>query len=72
MLKDTVKTKNEIVDWIREYFEQNGKGCKAVIGISGGKGLQYCGSAVRGGPRQRQSGRRADAQRRAERYFRLR
>ena len=37
MLKDPVKTKNEIVEWIREYFEQNGKGCKAVIGISGGK-----------------------------------
>ena len=37
MLKDPVKTKNEIVEWIRQYFEQNGKGCKAVIGISGGK-----------------------------------
>ena len=37
MLKDPVKTKNEIVQWIRDYFEENGKGCKAVIGISGGK-----------------------------------
>ena len=37
MLKDPVKTKNEIVEWIRNYFEENGKGCKAVIGISGGK-----------------------------------
>ncbi|HAB94596.1 MAG TPA: NAD(+) synthase [Lachnospiraceae bacterium] len=37
MLKDPVRTKNEIVDWIRNYFEENGKGCKAVIGISGGK-----------------------------------
>ena len=37
MLKDPVKTKNEIVKWIRDYFEENGKGCKAVIGISGGK-----------------------------------
>ena len=37
MLKDPVKTKNEMVEWIREYFEENGKGCKAVIGISGGK-----------------------------------
>ena len=37
MLKDPVKTKNEIVEWIRKYFEENGKGCKAVIGISGGK-----------------------------------
>jgi NAD+ synthase len=30
------KVKNEIVEWIREWFEQNGKGCNAVIGISGG------------------------------------
>lgn len=37
MLKDPVRTKNEIVEWIRNYFEENGKGCKAVIGISGGK-----------------------------------
>lgn len=37
MLKDPVKTKNEIVNWIREYFDKNGRGCKAVIGISGGK-----------------------------------
>ena len=29
--------KNRIVDWIREWFEINGKGCNAVIGISGGK-----------------------------------
>jgi NAD+ synthase len=25
------------VNWIREWFEQNGKGCNAVLGISGGK-----------------------------------
>ena len=25
------------VQWIREWFEQNGKGCNAVVGISGGK-----------------------------------
>ena len=25
MLKDPVKTKNEIVQWIRDYFEENGK-----------------------------------------------
>lgn len=34
---DAVKIKNECVEWIREFFEQNGKGCNAVIGISGGK-----------------------------------
>lgn len=37
MLRDAVKTKNDIVTWIRSYFEENGPGCKAVIGISGGK-----------------------------------
>lgn len=25
------------VDWIRDWFEENGKGCNAVLGISGGK-----------------------------------
>ncbi|MBQ8720630.1 MAG: NAD(+) synthase [Paludibacteraceae bacterium] len=28
---------SELVAWIREFFEKNGKGCNAVIGISGGK-----------------------------------
>ena len=31
------KVKNDCVNWIREFFEENGKGCNAVIGISGGK-----------------------------------
>lgn len=31
------KVKNDIVLWIKDWFEKNGKGCKAVIGISGGK-----------------------------------
>lgn len=34
---DAEKTKNEIVAWIRDFFETNGKGCKAVVAISGGK-----------------------------------
>ena len=29
--------KNEIVQWIRDWFDQNGPGCNAVVGISGGK-----------------------------------
>ena len=29
--------KNEIITWLKEWFEKNGKNCKAVIGISGGK-----------------------------------
>ena len=31
------KVKNECVQWIRDFFEKNGKGCNAVVGISGGK-----------------------------------
>lgn len=31
------KVKNQCVEWIRDFFEENGKGCNAVVGISGGK-----------------------------------
>ena len=31
------KVKNECVQWIRDFFEANGNGCNAVVGISGGK-----------------------------------
>ncbi len=34
---DAEKVKNECVAWIRRFFEENGKGCNAVVGISGGK-----------------------------------
>ena len=34
---DAEKTKNECVEWIRNFFEENGKDCNAVVGISGGK-----------------------------------
>ena len=34
---DAMKVKNECVDWIRGFFETNGAGCNAVVGISGGK-----------------------------------
>lgn len=29
--------KDRCVQWIRDWFEANGKGCNAVVGISGGK-----------------------------------
>ena len=29
--------KDRCVQWIRDWFEMNGKGCNAVVGISGGK-----------------------------------
>ena len=31
------KAMNGCIEWIREFFEENGKGCNAVLGISGGK-----------------------------------
>ena len=34
---DAEKIKKQCVDWIRNFFEENGKGCNAVVGISGGK-----------------------------------
>lgn len=35
-------TKNELVSWLRDWFEENGPDCKAVIGISGGKDSSVC------------------------------
>lgn len=34
---DAAKVKKQCVQWIRDFFEENGKGCNAVVGISGGK-----------------------------------
>ena len=34
---DAKKAKDGAVQWIRDWFEENGKSCNAVIGISGGK-----------------------------------
>lgn len=34
---DVKKTIDECVTWIRDFFKENGDGCNAIIGISGGK-----------------------------------
>ena len=34
---DAQKVKDQCVEWIRQFFEENGPGCNAVVGISGGK-----------------------------------
>lgn len=34
---DAKKVKDDIVKWIRDWFEINGKGCNAIVAISGGK-----------------------------------
>ena len=31
------KITKDCVEWIREFFDKNGKGCNAIVGISGGK-----------------------------------
>ena len=34
---DAIKVKNSCVEWIKQFFKENGSDCNAVIGISGGK-----------------------------------
>ena len=34
---DAEKVKNECIAWIRDFFRENGEGCNAIVGISGGK-----------------------------------
>lgn len=34
---DVEEVTNHLILWIRNWFEKNGKGCKAVLGMSGGK-----------------------------------
>ena len=34
---DAKKIKDNCVEWIRDFFDKNGAGCNAVVGISGGK-----------------------------------
>ena len=37
MLENPQAIKDALIQWIRDYFSQNGPNCSAVIGISGGK-----------------------------------
>lgn len=34
---DAKKVSEQAALWIRDFFEENGKGCNAIVGISGGK-----------------------------------
>ena len=34
--------KKSLLQWTRDWFDKNGKGCNAVIGISGGKDSSVC------------------------------
>lgn len=34
---DVAKETENLIKWIRDWFDENGRGCNAVLGISGGK-----------------------------------
>ena len=34
---NAVEVKDKCVEWIRDFFDKNGNGCNAIVGISGGK-----------------------------------
>ena len=36
---DAMKVKDDCVKWIRAFFDENGKDCNAIVGISGGKAV---------------------------------
>lgn len=39
---DSLELKNSLVGWIRDWFDRNGKGSVAVLGMSGGKDSTVC------------------------------
>ena len=43
---DYTKVKDKLVEWIRDWFEYNGKGCNAVLGMSGGKDSTICAALL--------------------------
>ena len=47
---DAKKVLNELTVWIRDWFEENGRDCNAIVGISGGKdssvAAALCGRAL--------------------------
>ena len=44
---DALKVRGEIVEWIREWFAENGPKATAVIGISGGKDSTICAALLK-------------------------
>ena len=40
------KIKDELVQWIKDWFEKNGKGCNAIVGLSGGKDSTICAALL--------------------------
>ncbi|MGM9814430.1 MAG: NAD(+) synthase [Candidatus Enteromonas sp.] len=46
MLGNPKATKEELIRWIKDYFDVNGPACTAVIGISGGKDSSICAALL--------------------------
>lgn len=42
MVFNAKETKEKLILWIRDWFKENGEGCNAIIGISGGKDSAVC------------------------------
>ena len=38
--------KEQIIEWIRQYFNENGPNCNAIVGISGGKDSSVCAALL--------------------------
>ena len=34
---DAQKTRDELIQWVRDWFERNGRDCNAIVALSGGK-----------------------------------
>lgn len=43
---DYTKVKDELIAWIRDWFDKNGKDCNAVLGLSGGKDSTICAALL--------------------------
>lgn len=43
---DAEKTKDDLIEWIKTFFCENGKGCNAIVGISGGKDSSVCAALL--------------------------
>ncbi len=42
MTFDAKKVKNDVIRWIKNWFEENGRDCNAIVGVSGGKDSSVC------------------------------
>lgn len=43
---DVKKEKEGVIEWIKNWFEKNGNGCNAVLGLSGGKDSTICAALL--------------------------